>query len=107
MNCTEIVHTIDMLHPNFNGGFMNTATLIKDLDTGIFGTQKLWLLDPPLEGHKYVVSSESDLFGVQATNIFLANEGHGANYSDFKNYRIDRLDHDWVIKNAGYTIVKL
>jgi len=85
-----------------------TATLLKDLD-GFTGDASLYRLDPPLDGHAYVVVSATyALFGSPPglqTYIFPSDaDGQVTNWGELDGSYEGDLDHEKALHRAGYTV---
>ena len=83
------------------------ATLIKNL-TGFRGDARLFQLDPPLDGIKYVVVSGIECAvdtGRPETYIFKANSrGEITDWCELDGSFRGAVDHARALKGAGYSI---
>ncbi len=86
---------------------MKQAHYVKDLD-GFKGEAKLFRMDPPLEGHKFVVASAViALFSGPETYLFPADaDGKVTDWIELEGSASGTQDHEEAIRNAGYKIAK-
>lgn len=88
---------------------MKTAKKIKDLD-GFRGEAALYEVSPPLRDYmgekeyKFIVVSAVDSIYATETYIFGSNEeGVVTDWTELPGSQKDLLDHEIVLKEAGYT----
>jgi hypothetical protein len=78
------------------------VTKIKDVN----GRQVLWKAEPPLEGHEYIITSESNVMFTGAETYIFASDKDG-NITDWcelpGSYR-GELNHKKCFSNIGYNI---
>lgn len=91
-----------------------TATFIKDLD-GWRGHASLYRMEPPHEGHEFVIASAVDLIidgyvmpGPSCeTYLFGANaDGEVEDYMELDGSLKSVKDHDAALIDAGYEVVR-
>jgi len=84
---------------------MMEAKLLKHDLAGFQGSANLYQVDPPLDGHEYVVVSAAMVpFSGPETYIFPASkEGIIYNFGELEGSYRGGLDHEIALKNAGYT----
>lgn len=85
------------------------AHRIRDLGPSESGaTRWLWRMDPPLDGHEFVISSAVvAMFTGAETYIFAASEdGEVTDWLELPGSFQGGLDHDTAIMRAGYEIVE-
>jgi hypothetical protein len=83
------------------------ATFIKNMElTQAKGDQRLYHLDPPLDGHEYVVSSAIVVpYSGPETYVFPANsDGAITNWTELSCSARGELDPEAAIRRAGYEI---
>jgi hypothetical protein len=85
---------------------MKTAELIKDVSGKFIGCAVLYKLDPPLDGHVYVVASGVDaMFSGPETLIFPANKnGDVVDWGEIGGSR-GFMNPNAAIQDEGYEIV--
>lgn len=102
---------------------MNTATLVKEGLEGFRGEVNLYRLDPPLEGHEYVIVSAVELpdlalsmdsllnavggypIATEETYIFGSDsEGKVVDWSELPGSIKDTKDHAEALREAGYEV---
>ena len=81
------------------------ATFIKNVETAA-GIKKLYELDPPLEGNRFVtVSAVNAMFSGPETYIFPADEkGKITDWLELRGSYKGGLDHVAALENAGYSV---
>lgn len=69
--------------------------------------QKLYKLEPPMDGAEYVVVSAADLpmCGPETYIFPSTTNGDITNYGELSGSQKGTLDHEKVLKDAGYTVV--
>lgn len=79
-----------------------------ELAENFTGEARLFKMDPPLEGHKYiVVSATVAMFSGPETYIFPADEkGAIEDWGELKGSRRGTLSHEDVLSDIGYEIAK-
>jgi hypothetical protein len=90
-------------HQEQNALESKTATFVKDL-TGFSGSAKLYRLDPPLDGERFVVVSATDVMrSGPETYIFPADaEGEVSSWGELAGSFRGGLDHAEALRGAGY-----
>jgi hypothetical protein len=68
--------------------------------------QVLWRLDPPLDGHEYIITSASDvMFTGPETYIFPADkDGNITDWCELRGSYRGELNHKRCFANIGYCI---
>lgn len=85
---------------------MKTATLIKRGVEGFSGRANLYQMNPPHEGHEYVIASAATGW-VMETYLFPSNEsGDVIDWLELGGSQKNITDHDTVLADLGYTVVK-
>lgn len=83
---------------------MKTATLLHTGTSETGAEQRFYRLDPPLQGHKYVlVSAVEALFTGPETYIFPADKrGEVTDWGELEGSYRGGLDHHEALMNVGY-----
>jgi len=85
-----------------------TATFLGRVNPDANGYQKLYRLDPPLDGNEHVVTSAVTVFGPWGgpeTYIFPADsEGIVMSWLELDGSYKGGLDHEEALTNAGYEV---
>lgn len=67
--------------------------------------KQLYRLDPPLEGHEYVVVSAATVLGEPETYIFAADpDGTITDWVELDGSFKGALDHEAALRGAGYEV---
>jgi len=92
---------------------MNTAVFVKDVERETRGDQRVYQLDPPLEGHEFVVVSAVELpasvhrLGQSCETYIFPSDGEEViEYMDLPGSIKNTMDHEEALKEAGYEIVE-
>jgi hypothetical protein len=81
----------------------NTATLVRRLGGSYSGDARLYRLDPPFAGHRYVIASAVTEFVVE-TLVFPADEsGEVTDWGDIAGVR-GETDHAAALADLGYEV---
>lgn len=84
---------------------MGSAEFIKETTTSAKAKQRLYKLNPPFEGHEYIIVSavEVTVSGPE-TYVFAANEkGEVTDWCELGGSFKGSLDHKKALNNIGYT----
>lgn len=92
-----------------------TASLVKDNLRKFNGHAALYLLDPPLEGHAFVIASAIDIGkqfsklspSLSGTEVYLFpgdSGGHVIDWGELPGSMKGTLDHADALREAGYEI---
>lgn len=84
------------------------ATLIKSRLTGFTGEASLYRLEPPLDGHEYVVVSATVVpYSGPETYVFAASdEGEISDWGELEGSYRGGLSIDEALRGAGYEVQK-
>ena len=84
---------------------MKTALVIKE---GLLrGAASLYRMDPPYEGHEYVIASSIDNMWGFETYLFPSNAaGEVTDWLEMEGSQRGTDDHDEIFEGIGYTIVR-
>jgi hypothetical protein len=118
---TPVAHGISCvsIHTTRKAIHMNTAYDLGPVNPSATGDQRLYRLDPPIEGyggydqpnptHEYVVVSALEAAfdtGRPETYIFPADEtGHILSFGEIGASQRGTTSHELVVRESGYTIV--
>lgn len=81
------------------------AKYIKTMDGNQMAIARLYSVDPPIEGARFVIVSAVCVFGAPETYIFEAtSEGEITNWGELDGSYKGGLSHETALTNAGYVI---
>lgn len=95
---------------------MNTAVFVKNVEQQTRGDQRVYQLDPPLEGHEFVVVSAVDTSWIYAglemppwggsceTFIFPSDGEEITDYGELEGSLKGTMSHEEALHAAGYTV---
>ena len=87
-----------------------TATFLRDVNHAARGDQRLYRMNPPLEGHEYVVASAVDLSIIGpllGAEVYLfPSDEHGEiqDWGPLTGSMRGTMRHEDALENAGYEV---
>ena len=87
-----------------------TATFLRDVNPEASGDQRLYRMDPPLEGHEYVVASAVDqsnirpLLGAEVYLFPSDENGEIQDWGELTGSLKGTMRHEDALENAGYEV---